>query len=404
MIVASLNKKTAKKFIPYGRPCLDASDIHAVVKVLKSPWLTQGAEIERFEEAFARYCDVPFAVAVSSGTAALHLANLALGVKETDEVITSPLTFAATANSVLYCGGTPRFADIEPSSLGLDKEKVRRALGNKTKGIIPVHFGGQPCDLFSKNDFSSRDDFFVLEDACHALGAEEKVNGAWRKIGSCHSSDAAAFSFHAVKHMTTGEGGMVTTRRKDVYEKLKILRTHGIEKNNERFLDRGQVSNPWYYEMQALGFNYRLTDIQCALGTSQLKRLDDFVEKRRGVAAFYDKQFKNTKFVKTPAQIEGRRHSYHLYVLRIDFKSLKISRAQVIRYLAQNGVGTQVHYVPVVQQPYYKKRYGSNIDNFPACKSYYDEALSIPIFPAMSMRDAAKVTGLIKGLCLRKKR
>ncbi len=392
-----------KKFIPYGRHWLDSADIRAVVKVLRSQWLTQGAQIERFEEAFAKYCGAPFAVAVSSGTAALHLANLALGVKSGDEVITSPLTFVATANSILYCGGKPRFADINPSSLGLDREGVRSALATKTKGIGLVHFAGQPCDVFTKKDFSSRKDFFILEDACHALGAEEKVGGSWHKVGSCHSSDAAVFSFHPVKHVTTGEGGMITTRRKDLYEKLKILRTHGIEKNKERFLDQSQASNPWYYEMQALGFNYRLTDIQCALGISQLKKLDGFVKKRREIASFYNQQFKNIDLIQTPSEIEGRRHSYHLYVLQIDFKALKLSRAQVMQFLAQNGVGTQVHYVPVVQQPYYKKSYDLNLGDFPVCKSYYERALSIPNFPAMSIQDAARVSNLIKRLCLKKK-
>lgn len=383
------------KAIPYGRQWIDRSDIRAVVRVLRSDRITQGPEIEKFEESFAAYCGAPYAVAVSSGTAGLHLAALAAGWGAGEEVITTPLTFVASANCILYTGALPRFTDIDGRTLGLDTVEVKKSLTARTRGVVSVDFAGQPCVLGSKEKISSRKSFFVIEDACHALGAEVKKNGRWVKVGACLDEDMAVFSFHPVKHITTGEGGMVTTRRLDLAEKLKLLRSHGIEKNAGNFIEPNGRSRPWYYEMTMLGFNYRITDIQCALGLSQLKRIDKIVEHRRQIASFYKEGLKNIPFVRLPEELPDRRSSYHLYVLRIDFKALKISREFMMRFLREKGIMTQVHYIPVTHQPYYAKRFGFRKGQFPVAEAYYEEALSIPIFPTLTISQARKVVSAI---------
>lgn len=380
-----------KNRIPYGRQSIAAEDVRAVVKVLKSDWLTQGPLVRRFEEAFAKTCGAPYAVAVSSGTAGLHLACLAAGFTKGDEVITSPMTFAATANAVLYVGATPVFADIEGRFVGLNPDEIHRKTTRRTRGILNVHFAGHPSDLGPKSGFSSKKDFYVIEDACHALGAEVLSGGTWKKIGSCGNADMSVFSFHPVKHITTGEGGMITTRRRDLYEKILLFRSHGIEKNPERFLERGGRSRPWHYEMQALGFNYRITDFQCALGLSQLGRLDECVANRRKIAGFYKKALKNIEFLSLPEESAKCRSSYHLYALRIQYKKLKKTREEIMNSLKARGISTQVHYIPVISQPYYRKRYGLKLADYPECARYYEEALSIPLFPSMTKADQRHV-------------
>lgn len=372
------------KFLPYGTQAIDAADVRAVVRVLGSGRLTQGPEIERFEEAFAKAVGAPYAVAVSSGTAGLHLACLAAGIKRGDEMITSPLSFVATSNAVLYAGGTPRFADIHERTLGMDPVLARKMIGPRTRGFLPVHFAGQPAPVrFGRG--------IVIEDACHALGAEVNDGRGWKKIGACHDSDMAVFSFHPVKHIATGEGGMVTTRRKDLYERLKLLRSHGIEKKPD--------VAPWYYEMTRLGYNYRITDIQCALGTSQLKKLSRFVRRRREIAAFYARAFRGVDVIKTPDTIPGTRPSFHLYVLKIDFKRIGFSRAELMKRLFRRGIGTQVHYIPIPSQPYYRKNFKFRGADFPRTEKYYDEALSIPMYPAMKDADCRRVAHTVLALC-----
>jgi len=392
----------AKTLIPYGRHSLDASDVRAVVSVLKSSRLTQGPMITRFEEAFAKYCGVPYAVAVSSGTAALHLAGLAAGFKEGDEVVTTPLSFVATANCLLYAGATPVFADIDRETLCLDRVEARAKVNPKTRGLLTVDFAGLPCLLGPQKDFSNNKNFTVIEDACHALGAQVKRAGAWRRVGDCRQSDMVVFSFHPVKHLTTGEGGMITTRRKDFYEKLLRLRSHGIERDPRRFLKTNGSGGPWYYEMQELGFNYRITDIQCALGLSQLKKVDDFVRRRQEIASIYDRSFSHVEALEILGKFPDRISSYHLYVLRFDFNKLGKSRKRVMEELARRGVGTQVHYIPVTSQPYYRKRFGYEPGDFPVTEAYYESAVSIPIYPAMTRDDVKKVVSEVERVCLKK--
>ncbi len=385
----------SKAFIPYGRQSIDAADIRAVTDVLRSERLTQGPAVEHFEQAFARYCGAPYAVALSSGTAGLHLACLAAGFGKGDEVLTTPMTFVATANSILYAGASPCFVDIDERTLGLDPALAKKARGRKTKGMVAVHFAGQPWRTSAKNGLEPAKNFCVIEDACHALGAEI----GREKVGSGRHADMTVFSFHPVKHITTGEGGMVTTRRRDLYERLKLLRSHGIEKNPARFVSR-RGTGPWSYEMQALGFNYRITDIQCALGLSQLSKLERFLRERRRIAAYYDRRLAGTDGIRTPERITGTRSSYHLYALRIDFKRLGWTRAGFMRALFQCGIGTQVHYIPVTDQPYYRKRRRQGA--FPVCRKYYEEALSIPMYADLKPSEMVRVADEIERLTKRR--
>ncbi len=300
------------KHIPYGRQFIDKDDIKEVVKVLKSDWLTQGPMVRKFEEALAKYCGAKYAVAVSSGTAALHLACIAAGLKKGDEAITSPITFLATPNAVLYTGARPVFADIEHDTVNINPEEIRKNITKDTKVILPVHFAGLPCDMPKIAKIAGKHNLVVIEDACHALGAEYKTNEKWVKIGSCKHSDMTVFSFHPVKHITTGEGGAITTNDRRIYERLKALRTHGIYKDKNT-----AKKGPWYYEMRELGFNYRLTDFQCALGLSQLKKLNRFIRRRREIVKMYEESFKANEFFSLPEEVENVKSSWHLYAIRL---------------------------------------------------------------------------------------
>lgn len=394
--------------IPYSRHWIEEDDIQAVAEVLKSDWLTQGPKSDEFEKVLARYCGAKYAVTVSSGTAALHLACLAAEIKEGNEVITTPITFAASANCAAYCGANPVFADIGKDTYNIDHGEIESKITSKTKAIIPVHFAGLPCDMEEVNKIAKQHGLIIIEDACHALGAEYQTNGEWVKIGSCKHSDMAVFSFHPVKHITTGEGGAVLTNNYQLYEKLILLRTHGITKNAQRFVNKSEAfsnnmgsltANPWYYEMQELGFNYRLTDIQCALGLSQLKKLDKFVAKRRSIASKYSEAFKKIEHVKTPIEPEEKKSACHLYVLQIDFEKIGKSRARVMTELMELGVGTQVHYIPVHMQPYYGNERNYNKQRYTTAEKYYSKALSIPLYPKMTDAEVAKVINSMKG-CL----
>jgi len=378
------------KYIPYGRQSIDKDDIKEVIKVLKSDWLTQGPMVQRFEESLAKYCGAKYVVAVSSGTAALHLACLAAGLKKGDEAITSPITFLATPNVVLYTGAKPVFADIDYDTVNIKPEDIKKNISKKTKVVLPVHFAGLPCDMPEIAKIARKYNLIVIEDACHALGAEYKTNGKWIKVGSCKHSDMTVFSFHPVKHITTGEGGAITTNNKKLYEKLKILRNHGIYKNKIVIKKK-----PWYYEMRDLGFNYRITDFQCALGISQLKKINRFINRRVEIIDIYSNFFKNIKGIKIPFSANDFKSSWHIYILKINYKYFKLSRLELMEVLKKQGIATQVHYIPVYRQPFYKK-FAFDFKDYPGAESYYERALTLPIYPKMTNGDVARVGNSIR--------
>lgn len=383
-----------RQVVAYGQHCLATDDIRAVTEVLRSDRLTQGPRIKEFESALAKYTRAKFAVAVSSGTAALHLACLAAGIKSGDEVITSPITFVASANCVLYCGGKTVFADIEKKSFNMDPAKIEKKISRWTRAIIPVHFAGRPCQMKKIRHIAKKHGLFVIEDAAHALGAEYRAQNRWVKTGSCRHSDMTVFSFHPVKLITTGEGGAITTNNEALYKKLKALRSHGIYKDEAITAKHGL----WYYEMRELGFNYRITDFQCALGLSQLKKADSFLQRRVRIARFYDEAFKNRDHVQTPVTDAQVKNAYHLYPLMIQFDKIGLDRNKFMRKLRRAGILTQVHYIPVYQQPYYRKQKSERSADFPNSELYYDRTLSIPIHPLMKDGDVRRVIAAIKTL------
>ena len=384
------------RYIPYGRQSIDRSDISAVLKALGSDWITQGPKVSEFEGALRRYCRSKYAVAVSSGTAALHIACLAAGIKKDDEVITSPITFAASANSVLYCQGRPVFADIQPDTANIDPEEIRKKVSKKTRAIIPVHYAGYPCDMVEIKGIADKHGLIIIEDAAHALGAWYKKS----RIGSCRYSDMAVFSFHPVKTITTGEGGAVLTNDIDLYKKLIDLRSHGIVKEPERFTGKGSSDRgSWYYEMQQLGFNYRITDFQCALGISQLSKIDKFINRRRKIAGIYDRVLSGIGEIEIPHYGNDSRSAYHLYYIRLIDKEIRSKKEQLFHSLRKNGIGVQVHYIPVYLHPYYAKL-GYKKGACPKAERFYHEAISIPIHPLMNDKEVIYVGDVIKRILI----
>lgn len=375
--------------IPYGRQWLDDQDIDAVVQALQSDWLTQGPLVEQFEQVFADYCGARYAVAVSNGTAALHLAALAAGFGPGDEVITSPITFVASANCVLYTGARPIFADIDAKTYCLDVLDVKRRLTSATKGLIPIHFSGQPCQMADLAQVAREHNLVVIEDAAHAFGATYEVSGNSFRVGACAHSDMTIFSLHPVKHITTGEGGVITTNSSGLHDRLKRLRTHGITRNPHQLT---RQEGPWYYEMQELGFNYRLTDFQCALGLKQLEKVDGFIARRRAIAKAYDHAFGQIPELITPAQSPSATSSYHLYVLQ--FRT--IDRLTIFNHLKSRGLGVNVHYIPVHLQPYYSKAFGYQAGDYPLAEEYYARAISLPLYPRMTQQEVDYVIETVR--------
>jgi UDP-4-amino-4,6-dideoxy-N-acetyl-beta-L-altrosamine transaminase len=389
------------KNIPYGRHYLEEDDISAVVDVLRHGWLTQGPKIEAFEAAVAARVGAKYAVALSSGTAALHLACMAAGIGSGDTVVTTPNTFVASANCAAYVGATPQFSDIDPETLNLDPVKLAHKCAElkRIKAIIPVHFAGLPCDMTAIRNVAGQFNSVVIEDAAHALGATYSDG---KPVGCCAYSDMTVFSFHPVKIIATGEGGMITTNSEAHYRHLLRLRGHGITKGNDPLLYTGQAYtdgtvNPWYYEMRELGFNYRITDVQCALGISQLNKLDRFLTRRRELALRYDRIFAETPHI-MPTQRAGRsRSAHHLYAVRIDFKQARRSRAVFMRELIARDITCQVHYIPVHYHPYYRT-HGHPDDSFPAAEQYYEQALSLPLYYGLSDEEQDYVAAQFKAL------
>lgn len=372
----------AEPFLPYGRQEISDADVRAVAAAMRGEFITQGPMIERFERSVADYVGARHAVAFSSGTAALHGAAFAAGLREGDEAIVTPITFAASANCVLYQGARPRFVDIHPATWNLDATMAAAAVAPNTKAIVSVSFAGLPADLSGLDPV--RDRVVVIEDACHAIGAVR--NG--RRVGGPGGADMTVFSFHPVKSMTTGEGGMVTTEHDAFADRLRLFRTHGITK--ERGLDRSELEGDWYYEMHVLGFNYRVTDFQCALGLSQLERLDGWVEQRNAIALLYRELLDEDELVGLPpAPPEGSLHGHHLFPIRVlDGAKARLSVFQALRAA---GIGVQVHYIPVYRLPYYRDELGYPQHECPAAEELYWTVVSLPIFPGLSATDVQRV-------------
>ena len=394
-------KKKLSRFLPYSRQSIDKKDIYEVTKTLKKDFITQGPKIYEFEKNFAKYVKAKYAVACATGTAALHIACQSLKLGKGRNLLTSPITFVASANCAQFLGADTHFADIDLDNYCISPSSLEKILKNKKIDIVVVvHMSGHPADLEGINNLKKKYDFKIIEDACHALGSSYKN----KKIGSCFYSDISTFSFHPVKPITTGEGGMVTTNSEKIYKSLLKFRTHGIHKNKDDFFNKdmaydkvGDV-NQWYYEMSDLGYNYRITDFQSALGNSQLKRIDKFIQARRRIAKIYDNGFSKNKFIKVPKVNSNTSHAYHLYTLLIDFKRINKSRNEIMKKLRDMNIGTQVLYIPVHLQPYYLKKYGFKIGDFPNAENYYESCLSIPIFPDIKKREIDYVIDRINNL------
>jgi len=387
-------------FLPYGRHTIDTDDLAAVARVLQSDWLTSGPEIDAFEQAFARKVGAKYAIACSSGTAGLHLAVLALNLGPGDKVIVPTLTFLATANAVRYAGADVVFCDVDADTGLITLETLTQAYaaaGEDVAAIFPVHLNGQCADMAAISDFARHHHLAVVEDACHAIGGTlQTADGTVTAVGSCAQSDMNVFSLHPVKTITMGEGGVITTNREDLYEKMISRRSHGMVRTPEKLRNVAQATssdgtpNPWYYEMHELGYNYRASALHCALGASQLNKLDAFVTHRQHLVDVYDDLLRPLHPIVRPAgRVRNGQPGWHLYVVLIDFAAAKMDRARVMSTLLAAGIGTQVHYLPVHRQPYYENLYGTKPLN--GADEYYARCLSLPLFPDMNDDDVSRV-------------
>lgn len=372
---------SAKKFIPYGRQCIDEEDIQAVAEVLRSDFLTTGPAVAEFETALAAVAGTPYAVAIANGTAALHAAVAAAGIGPGDEVVTSPITFAASANCALYVGATPVFADIDPRTYNIDPDDVERKITARTKAIIPVHYTGQPCDMERLEEIAKRNGLALIADGAHAVGA------SYKGVAVGGLADMTTYSFHPVKQVTTGEGGAIVTTEKRLYEALISFRSHGITRDPAKLL---QNRGPWYYEQQSLGYNYRMTDFQAALGTSQLKKLPQFLQKRREIARQYTAAFSGLPGMITPWQSPAGESAWHLYVLRLDMERLKVGRDVIFQELWDRGIGVNVHYIPVYWHPYYQQL-GYKKGICPIAEAVFESMITLPLYPGLSEEDVEYV-------------
>ena len=371
--------------IPYGKQTIEQDDIQAVVDVLQSDFLTTGPKIAEFEQTVADYVGVKYAVAISNGTSALHAACFAAGIGPGDEVITTPLTFAASANCVLYCGGTPVFADVDPKTYNIDPEDIRRKITDRTKAIIAVHLAGQPCDMDAIHSIAREHGLIVIEDGAHALGSVYKG----KKVGSL--SDMTTFSFHPVKPITTGEGGMIVTDNEDFYKKMILFRSHGITRDDSMMT---RNDGPWFYQQFDLGYNYRITDIQCALGCSQMKKLDRFLARRKEIVARYNEAFADCDNIITPYQLSDTESGWHLYIVQVK----NCDRKQVFENMREKGIGVNVHYIPVYMHPYYQEHGYENVHCANA-EEIYSHIISLPLYPGLTSEQQDYVIDTLKSLC-----
>lgn len=371
--------------IPYGKQTIDQDDIQAVVDVLQSDFLTTGPKIAEFEQTVADYVGAKYAVAISNGTSALHAACFAAGIGPGDEVITTPLTFAASANCVLYCGGTPVFADVDPKTYNIDPEDIQRKITDRTKAIIAVHLAGQPCDMGAIHSIAREHGLIVIEDGAHALGSVYKG----KKVGSM--SDMTTFSFHPVKPITTGEGGMIVTDNEDFYKKMILFRSHGITRDDSMMT---RNDGPWFYQQFDLGYNYRITDIQCALGCSQMKKLDRFLARRKEIVARYNEAFADCDNIITPYQLSDTESGWHLYIVQVK----NCDRRQVFEAMREKGIGVNVHYIPVYMHPYYQEHGYENVHCANA-EEIYSHIISLPLYPGLTSEQQDYVIDTLKSLC-----
>jgi len=375
--------------IPYGRQEIDSEDVEAVLKTLRSDWLTQGPTVPEFEQLIGSYCEAKHAIATNSATSALHIACLALGVKKGDKVWTSPVSFVASANCALYCGADVDFVDVNPITYNLCPELLEKKLiqakksGDLPRVLIPVHLAGQSCDMAKIYELSQRYSFRIIEDASHAIGGQYKES----LIGGCRFSDITVFSFHPVKIITTGEGGMVLTNSKKLADKVRLLRSHGIIKDQS--LMQGPIDGPWYYEQTSLGYNFRMTDLQASLGISQSKRLDSIIERRRSIASKYDRELEALPLI-TPAQSLDCLSSWHLYIVKLKLSEISRTKKEVFESMREKGIGVNLHYIPIYRHPYYRSL-GLSDKDFPNSAEYYREAMTIPIYPNMTEEQQASV-------------
>lgn len=374
-------KPIRDSYLAYGKQTIDEEDIQTVVEVLKGDYLTTGPNVKNFEEKVAEYVGAKYSVAVSNGTAALHMACFAAGITKGDEVIVSPMTFAASANCVLYCGGTPVFADIDEKTYNIDPKSIEALITEKTKAIIPVDFTGQAVNIEEIREIADKYNLIIIEDAAHALGSEYKG----KKVGSFgHMTE---FSFHPVKPITTGEGGIVVTNDEEFYKRMILFRTHGITRNYNLMTE---IQGPWYYEQVDLGYNYRITDIQCALGTSQMNRIDEFLEKRRDIVKKYNSAFSQMSEITIPFEADFSNSGHHIYVIKLNTEKLKCSRKEIFEALQAENIGVNVHYLPVYLHPYYKSL-GYQKGLCPKAEELYEKIITLPLFPGMSDGDVEDV-------------
>lgn len=380
-------KPVRENFLPYGTQWLDEKEINEVIDSLKSNWITTGPKMRLFEEKFKEFKGSKFAVAVNSGTAALHVSTSSINIKPGDEVITTPLTFVASANCIVYRSGTPIFADIKKDTYNINPNEIKKKITSKTKAIIPVHFTGQPCDMDEITEIAEENNLYVIEDAAHAVDAEYKG----KKIGNI--SDLTVFSFHPVKNITTAEGGMVLTNDYELYEKLLMFRTHGISKNA---VNRFGKSGDYYYDMQYLGFRYNLSELHACLGIHQMSKLESFQKRRREIVELYNKELNDLEEIILPYVKKEVKHSWHLYVIQLNLERLKVDRDHIFRALREENIGVNVHYIPVHYHSYYENKFGLKKGILPNVEWLFPRLLTIPLFPRMSDDDVNDVVNALK--------